>query len=497
MAITTGPLPQTNGTSSNGTRSRIRPSGRQTQPTYYNPYRSNGLGIIARRGVDEISRRYLIGDPSLDPDCLTRNAATYPLRLLALIVQTHPLVKQAWSNNLRLAFAPGDTQFVALKAGASPGQEEVDDAGTAALREFWERCGGEAALQKALAHQLMCFGLGCLEAVPGMRGRGLGDVLTFDPLSCRFRQGTDEEEAPLILQQLQLGGWKDLPAESVFWAALDGDRDNPYGVPLFSAVPTVALDDLFLQRTIRDVLWFFAWPRLSVGFDLEALVKFAADNYQSLGLLPPDAPAMLEDAVNRRQTAVEWAVSQFDALKTLMETLKPSDMFIYAKGSEVKTLSGGTDLSGTEGVLQMQRHRLVMAVDQPPALLGITDGGTQAYTQTSWRIFVSKLEELRHTVNTLLLRAANLHLRLLGLPLRAEVRSKPIRTEEILTLAQAAQTELLNAEKRIQMGFNSAEEECVEMTGSGLADAKKAARIGEAPAVAAPAGAAGNGTQPG
>lgn len=473
-------------------RAKARPTGgmgRLTRPTYYDPYVMNGVGIVPRRGIDHQSRQFLSGEHS--DFHLANFAATWPLRLLSLLKDTHPLIGQAWSNNQRLAFAPGDTQIVAEKpAGSSGGRVQVDDAGTEELDRLWEAHGGLGSLQATWGDQAMCFGLACVEAVPGPRAQGLSDVLAFDPLSVRFRRGRDREP-PLVMQQYQIGMWEDLPPATVRGFAVDGSRDNPYGRPLFSAVLTEALGDLSLQRSLRDVLHSVAWPRLSVGFDLEMLVTFANENFEQLGILPPGSAQQADGAL----TAVQWALAQYGELQALMETLKAADTFIFPKGSEVNALNPGS-LQGTQGVLAMQRHRLVMAVDQPPNMLGITDGGTQAYASTQWKTFAAKLEWLRAFVNSILVWLANLHFRLLGEPLTARAETQPIRTEDVLVEQNARTADIRNERDLIAMGFTTAEEASVKLTGSGVADPERAARIG-APVAPAPTGVSeGEGAAP-
>lgn len=465
-------------------------SGRVSRTPYFSPYSGTGFGIVPRRGLDLISRQFLWGggeqfqngcfgsgfwDTSgltVNPTILYQFSAVFPLRLLRLLMDTHPIVSQARSNNLRLAFAPGDTKIVALKAtGGDLGKENIDDEGTALLEDFFDRHGGLVELQTAGGDMAMYAGLLCYEGVPGARGTGLADLFAFDPLSIQFRQGKDAEP-PLVLQQQQMNGWVDLPDATVFWKAVDGTRDNPYGRPIFSSVVTEAMSDLKLQRTLHDVLDGVAWPRLSVSFDLPMLIEFAKENAADLGLAPPGSPPRLDGPL----TVTQWAVEQFSALKALMENLKASDVFISLKGSEVNTIAGG-DLRGTEGTLAMQRHRLVMAVDQPPTLLGIDTGGTLAYSSTQWKAYALKLEALRGLVNEVLVRLANLHLQLLGLPLVAKAEVNPIRSEDLLLAAQARAVEISNSKQLIGMGFASAEGECVKLTGSGIVDEEKAGKI--------------------
>jgi hypothetical protein len=311
-----------------------------------------------------------------------------------------------------------------------------------------------------------------VEGVPGPQGTGLADVFTFDPLSCRFRQGKGDEP-PLVLEQQQgMGGWKPLPPQTVFWADVDGDRDNPYGVPLFSAAINEALSDLRLQRVLQDLLWFTAWPRVSVGLPIQELTTYATENYASLGLLPPGSPPQKLDKPDRQMTPTEWAMAQFAAFKTLIESIKPHETLIGMKGGQAEVLQTG-GLDGSEGILKILRQRLIQSADELPGNVGVTDGGTQAYGTVQMDLKVKKLEALRHTINTLLWRIAALHLRLLGLPFTVKVEVKPIISKDEY---REAQTEVLRTQSKItwvDAGMLTPEEASVMLTGSGVADQEK------------------------
>lgn len=455
-------------------------TGRQTEPAYFSPYGINNIGVVPRRGLDARSRAFLTGKDNTDPRCLGDFAKTFPLRLLRLLKDVHPLISQAWLNNQALAFAPGDTRFVALKdLKDDQGKPVVDDEGTQLLDDLWKRCGGLEALQQAAGDQVMTEGLVCIEAVPGPLGMGVWDLFTFDSLSVQFRIGKPEQdEPPLVAQQRQGGQWVDLPDETCWCRGFHGTRDNPYGRPMFSAVLTEGLEDIRTERNLGDALHSVAWPRYWASIALKELIQYATENHVTLGLLPPNA----QPTDDGRLTPVQWAHQQVEWFKELMEGIKAAETLIRADGGQIGVLNAGAGLADIHETLMMRRHRLVMGVCQPPTLLGIDTGGTKAYSSTQWVVYAVIITLLRAFVNAILLEVAELHLQLLGKDLAARADVTPIRTEDMLREAQAEAQRLANEERKITDGFTTAEEGCVAITGSGLADPDKAAKIGAQPA---------------
>jgi hypothetical protein len=441
-----------------------RMGARQTQPVYYDVYQ-NGLGVIARRGWDALTLSWLNQSTDKPVAGLFAWAQTAPQRLLQVLIDIHPMAVQARSNDITLAFAPGDTTIVAVgESAAGAGDAQISAEGTAALDALWEsldpEIGGLNGLQTAFYDMAATRGEVTVEAVPGPRGAGVGDIITFEPLSTRFRD-TYDESAPFhgrLLEQNQSGRWKTLNRDLCFAVPLFGTRDNPYGRPLRAASLGELLRDLRTQHTLDDLLHAIVWPRLSVGFPFEETVQYAGEHPEVLIGAAADGGDL---------TPAEWAQQQFQALKDIMNNLVASDQFIMPKGAQPAVLSGAEGLRSLEGTLQMQRHRLVMALDQLPGMLGITDGGTQAYTVAQYKLMMKKLEFLRAYVNGVLLRLANLHLRLLGMPLTARADVEPMSSIDALTDQQARAAEIANELTLVSAGYLSDEDAAVNLTGSG------------------------------
>lgn len=467
----------------------IRPGLRQTRPVYFNAY-NNGLGVVPRRGWDPFTVSLIQGASDRPVAGIAAWARTAPQRLLQMLFDVHPMMSQARSNVVSLGFSPGDTHIVAVKKTPA-GDEQIDPEGTAELDSFWDRLdpevGGLTGLQVALYDMAATTGLCTVEGVPGPRGTGLQDIITFDSLSVRFRD-TWNARLPFggrLLEQNQGGQWATLDRTRCLAVPVFGTRDQPYGRPLYPAVLVEALRDLRTQQTLDDFLHSVAWPRLAVGFPFEEAVKFATENPEVLAGQASDGGDL---------TAVMWATQQFDALKDLMNALLASDQFIMPKGSEPRVLSGAEGLRSLEGTLTMQRHRLVMALDQLPGLLGITDGGTQAYTVAQYKLAMKKLEWIRAFVNSVLVLLANLHLRLLGSSLTARADTEPMSPLDALADQQARQIEIANEYALVDRGAQSEEDAAINLTGSG--PVKRQARLNQANGKTASGGQPGQATKP-
>lgn len=443
---------------------------RQTRPEYYNSYAS-GLGIVPRRGWDAQTSSFLSilngsmeGQGNPPPRVLRWWASAYPLVVLGALCQSHPLAQMALSNDLSLAFAPGDTR---IEAVASEADKDADPDGTAAIEALWQRLpadtGGMTGLQWTLGEQLSVAGLSCAEAVPAANGSGLLDVATFSPLSVRFV----DEAGIRYLEQEQSGtegGWRRLDPLTCFATPWRGSRDNPYGLPRYAAFLPEGLADTAENKDLRDVMHAVAWPHLTVEFPWAEMITFATEKAEELLIGRGTDGGDL--------TALEWATTAYVAFKAKMATMRADDLLIMPNGAKASMLQA--DMDGIEEPLKLRRLRVILSLDQLPNLMGVTEGGTQAYAQEQSRVYYNKLESLRSKVNAILVKVANLHLRLLGLPLVARAKVEPIQTRDRLSVAQAREIEIRNAEALVNRGYLSDNEASMELTGSEPVDPARA-----------------------
>jgi len=110
---------------------------------------------------------------------------------------------------------------------------------------------------------------------------------------------------------------------------------------------------------------------------------------------------------------------------------------------------------------------LTMALDTLPTLLGITQGGTLAYSSVDWAMQVRKIQGFRSFVNNgVLCRAFDLHLRLMGIPCTTKAESVPIRSSDEVLDEQARQLKIQNEQALIDAGYQTRETASIGLTGS-------------------------------
>ena len=454
--------------------------GRQTRPGYFDGFSYGGLsvngvlGIIPRRGFDPASEAFLQGVASGKAEQVRAFAETMPLRLLRVLMTTHEMGAMALSNDLAFTFRPGAMKLVAVK-DYKKGKGVVDEAETAYLDRLWNRTdglaraemipggqgGGIEALQKALARQQTTDGLSALECVIG--GDGVEDIIDFDPLSVRFRD-TDLGRLTEQRQADAAGGWRALDLSTVRVAAWNGSRENPYGGPRLGTFLGVGLADIAEQRSLRDWLHASAWPRIAFEFPIEQWIKYATEN-------PEVREGLADDGGDL--TATEWAEREVENMRRVVEGLTSSDFIIMATGGKASALNvapGG----GVAELLTQRRLRVAQGLDHPPALIGITDGGTQAYATVQLRQYGAKLTGVAQDPDRAVEWIANLDLRARGVDMVARVEREEIVLTDALLDQQARQLQINNLLTLVDRGVVSPEEASIMLTGTGMVDLSRA-----------------------
>lgn len=468
--------------SRNRAADRPRPSaaGRQTRPGYFDGFSYGGLsingslGIIPRRGWDPATAVFLDAVANGKAEAVRAVAETMPLRILRVLVETHEMAGMALSNDLAFTFRPGAMKLVAVK-DYQAGKGAIDDSETQYLQRLANRTdglvrsqfvpggqgGGFEAMQKALARQQTTDGLSALECVIG--GDGVADILDFDPLSTRFR----DTDGGRVVEQRQgdaPGGWLQLDLTTVRVASWNGSRENPYGSPRFGRFLGAGLADTAEQRSLRDWLHAMAWPRIVFEFPIEQWVQYAQQN-----------PDILEGAGEDGEdlTATEWAEQQVHMMKAVAESLTSSDFIVMASGGKASALNIAPG-AGVADLLTQRRLRVAQALDHPPALIGITDGGTQAYASVQLRQYGAKLTGVAADPDRALEWIANLDLRARGVDMIARVEREPIVLTDALIDQQARQIEISNGFALVNAGIISPEENAMHLTGTGMFDIARA-----------------------
>lgn len=451
----------------------------QTRPTYYDGYAANGgLGVVGRRGWDARTHAFIEEASNSGIIGLSTWAETAPLRLLEVLCVLHPAARMAQSNDAALAFGPEQTRIVAVK-DYRKGKGSVDDDGTALLEELWKQyakpvqdtpeapilsaeISGLMQLQRSLLRQTNRAGMMCMEAVLGRQGEGVADIRTFAPLSVRW----EKKEKGLTLQQYQPGkdgGWKDLDLSTVMAVPWEGDGDNLYGEPRYGAFLSEALADIARRRSLRDWLHAAAWPRLAIDFPIEQVVQYAKDNPDVLIGKGKDGADL---------TAYEFARMEMQAYQEKLASLNSSDTLLTPGGD--KEVLNASNIGGLADVLQMERISLAQSLDQFPAAMGWTEGGTQAYTGFQLKAQADKYSSLRAFINGGPVAIANLHFRLLGIDMIARAESEPILLSDMLAYYQAQRERQAALFEQMDRGVISPEEVAISLSGTGMYDESRA-----------------------
>lgn len=443
---------------------------RQTQPFQY-PF-----GVIPRRFIS--GRRFGEGEEGRHE--FWRFGRDNPLRLLSLLPEVHPSVGLALWNALRLTTAEGDTQIIAVKPGSSTAGEVVDPTGTAAIEELWEslpeEIGGLTGLMTQLLQQALLTGLVCAEAQPGPRMKGVHCVWPVDSLTVFFHRDFETTEILPLQRQLLIKqpketyqGYAALSRDTFFWRSVDQWVDEPYGRAPYAAAAFECLADLAMIEDLRDSIHNGAWPRMALGQNYQELYKIATD---VMGLRDLEGDFAATRWVNDRVADVVAAV----------EKLKASDNIFYDAAGDLKMLESASAFRGLAPAIEYLRQRIVQSLKTLPTLMGINDGSTQTYTTVEWAIYAAGLESVRNIVVNVLCKCAQLHLRLLGLDLKAIAKIKTIRTTDGMIEAQAEGLRIANEVRKVQLGWVSNEEAAIAITGSGPVAEPMPGAYGPAPA---------------
>ncbi|MES2462920.1 MAG: hypothetical protein V4671_20235 [Armatimonadota bacterium] len=476
---------------------RITVAGRQVAPEYgTSGVIYGGLGPVPRRGWDSGTLNYLaeLQKEGVSPNQVFRSwAEAAPLRLLRILLEIHPLAQFALESDLSLSFGPEDTQFVAIK-DYQKGAGTVDDDGTALLDSLWDtyRTGATRdvpaitrrgrptssekqlsgatqrssqgaqsnvkRLQDALGTHLTQTGQLVLEAVPGANGSGVSQSFDIDPLNVLYT--TDKEKRVRLAQVRKPTDYLD--TRLIYDGAWRATSDNPYGFARCGSFLSVGLDDVSDQRNQTDFLHAVAWSRLGYEFPFERVAQFALDN--------PQECLTGKGADGKDLEPGDYASKEFQKSMALLDQMQSSD--VLGGIGKVYSLGSGS-AAGLEGILNARRLRLCQALQQLPNLMGITDGGTQAYASVQMTAHAQKLESFRAAVNDPLVWLANLHFRLQGIDMICRCESKPLLLTDLKAHHEAREIEIRNVFALVDRGYLTEEEGSVTLTGAGIPEGSK------------------------
>jgi hypothetical protein len=469
---------------------------------------AGGLGIMPRRTSVDPLFAYSGHD--------TQNfAMSQPQKLLKLLPSIHPSVGFALSTALRLMFPPGGFTIECYSTDAKPlplppfgrksrrgsirvgkgrlgsqkanqgrlplkkmGQPKPhipDDKATSAIASMFEslpqEIGGLDGMATTLAIQALLTGMVCIEGVPGMLLQGLSRVWPVDSLSITFvRIGRDADLEPYQTQVFPesdplINGMDLSPEErqiavilglrlvhldknTFLWRAVDADVDDAYGMAPYATCLNEVIADLALMQDLRDAVHNAAWPRIVAGVNLLELHRVAVEVHR----------------ITDPTEASKWVMARFKEVVDYVSDLMADDNVVVDSNGDIKTLQPGS-FQGLEGVLAFLRQRIVQSLKTLPTLMGVQDSANFSFTSVEWGIYAAGLESIRSIVCDVIVRMANLHLRLLGKKAKAVAKYTPIRTSDELVSANTENVNLQNAQLHEKMGYKSHDEAGMAATG--------------------------------
>jgi hypothetical protein len=418
-----------------------------------------GLGYIARRGVD-----YGTSVAMQTVEGVSRLATTQPLQLIALLPSIVPEVDLSDWNFTTLASGPDVVRLKAMTTKADGSQEE-DAAGTLAIETLFKSLPDEVGNFTDVLCQMIRMslysGMTACEAVPGPSRTGLSAVFPINTLTLRFKRETD---GTLGLYQRQFadpngmgvysigmsGVYAPLPQERVFWAKMGGLPDEPYGRSPFAPVLTAVLDCIAFIRDLGLAWHRVGMPAWDIGFDFENWARIAKE---IIGLSDP--------------TEIDaWVQKKFDESVSFFNDKEADDVFFHDTKSVVNAVGAGDKWGSVKEMWEIRRSRLTKALKMLPALMGDMEGSTETWSEVEERIFFTGLRNMVSTAVAPLVKAANLHLRLLGMALTCEAEISMPQLTQRLKDAQAKQLEIDNAAAIRDEGWQTQDEASLSVTGS-------------------------------
>ncbi len=418
-----------------------------------------GLGWIARRGVDfgsSMAVQTLEG--------LSRLAMQQPLVLLSLLPDLVPEVGLALWNVTYLGCGPESVKLKAVRLTPNGNAEEVAEA-TERVKQLWKHNPSEiGGFTDVLSQnlQMLCFsGMCACEAVPGNRGTGVAAVFPVNTLTLRYRR---EDDGALTLWQQQIanangmalysggmgGVFMPMPMERFFTSCMSSLPDEPYGRAPFGAALTIVLECLAFMRDLLLAWHRVGTPKWDVGFDFEMWTTLAKD---IVGLTDP-----LE--------IQEYVQARYNDAVTFYNDLNADDVFFHDIKSTVNAVGSGDAWPDMQAIWSMLRLRLVQALKQLPTLMGIVEGSTETWSRVEWDIYACSLRAMVEKAAAPLVRASELHLRLLGIDCQVECEVQPVQSITRLLDAQAEAQEIANHARMRDEGWESQNSAAMATTGS-------------------------------
>lgn len=424
-----------------------------------------GSRLITGRGITTYGKPFSLSTGTIMPppdyemdwkhENLDTNTLTTvsPTRLLEILANLSPEMSKGVWDYMRL-LNPGWSFEV-----FSPGGETPNARGRAIVEEILDRIKQQHGSVDVVLGRLHMgaymrggyFG----EAVFDDVGREMIDIATPDPASVRFKVVEDQETKK---QRWQLGQWQDYKfvpldeEEGVSYIPVDPYPGSPYGRPLVAPAMFSALFLLGLLHDLRRVISQQGWPRIHIKVLVDKL----------LAGLEQDENVQTSEQVEK---ALQAAI---DDVKTEYARLQPDDAYITGDDVEIGGpigVTGSTNLSGIEGVIEVVERMLVRALKTMPLVLGITDGVSEANANRQWEILVAGVKALQHLAESMLERFFELACRMQGVQVNVVWEFSEIRASERQRDALSYSQEIDNQYKLLDKGMIDRDEVAMELVG--------------------------------
>ena len=241
-----------------------------------------------------------------------------------------------------------------------------------------------------------------------------------------------------------------MPMERFFWDSIHRFPDDPYGRAPFGAALTPIFDYLAFVRDLTLAFHRIGMPRYDVTFDFAACIEFVTKVKQ---LSDPDD---ISDAVQKEY---------FDFIDTF-NSLDVDDAFFHPVGTDVETTGSGTEMPDIEGIFDIYRYRIIIALKQNPVLMSYVEGSTETWSEIQWEAFNNGLKAIVTPAASPLKDSAQLHLQLMGKPYKVVTKFASVSVVNPLQNAQAEQIQIGNEAEKRDQGWQTPDSASQKMTGS-------------------------------
>jgi hypothetical protein len=298
-------------------------------------------------------------------------------------------------------------------------------AAEAELAEFAERIfpegGGLSGLANNQTRELALAGASSLEWIPERSRRGVAGVAVVPAEEIRIRR--DQQTGALIHQQVGLGEAITLnPLTYRYAAAMTSDR-NPHGLPLFVS----ALFPLDRKRQLGDAE--------------QRVINLMARSALITASIPTPTAAQLGCLDDQDPNYPAAQAAYFNTIADLIMASAEGGLYLAPmlgdKEVKITTVPVTQSAAGAAEVTKNNEHRVWNALGTLPFMRGEMDSTTQALAQVTIPILHAQAIHGQITLAGALEYGANLHLRLRGIPVKAQMNFVVPRSPFLLDEATA------------------------------------------------------------